>query len=141
MQIKKNHAVQGNVTPSSVGSGALGVVATGSMLPKRGHVAYTGKIEVLDASCPVLHAVIRVQSTETRAVVDPRKEMTFVVGHAKFSVWVDESVHLVVTVIAGVANANPVSTGQVTVNGTIEGGNVTVVTMAEGAVMVEVMAV
>ena len=84
--MKKNHAVQGNVTPSSVGSGALGVVVTGSMIPKRGQVAYTGKSVVLDASFPVLHAVIRVQSTETRAVVDPRKEMTFVVEHPKFSV-------------------------------------------------------
>jgi hypothetical protein len=50
MQMKKNHAVQGNVTPSSVGSVALGVIVMGSMLPKRGHVAYTGNIVVLDAS-------------------------------------------------------------------------------------------
>lgn len=71
---------------SSVGSGALGVVVTGSMLPNRGQVAYMGKSVVLDASLPVLHAVIKVQSTETLAVVDPRKEMIFAVGHPKFSV-------------------------------------------------------
>lgn len=45
--------------------------------------------------------------------------------------------HLVVTVIAGVANANPVSSGHVAVYGTIEGGNFTVVIVAADAVMVE----
>jgi hypothetical protein len=51
---------------------------------------------------------------------------------------VDESVHLVVTVMAGVANAKAVSAGHVTMNGTIEGGNFTVVVVAPDAVMVEV---
>ena len=55
------------------------------MTAKLGQVANTGKSVVLVGSFPVAHAVIRVQSTKTRAVVGPRKEMTFSVGHPKFS--------------------------------------------------------
>lgn len=84
--MKKNHALQGTFTPSSVGSGAFGVVVTGSIPPKRGQVAHIGKGVVVDESCPVLHAVLSMQSTETRAVVAPRKERIFVVGHPKFKV-------------------------------------------------------
>jgi hypothetical protein len=141
MQMKKNQALQGTLTPSAVGSGAFNLFVIGSIRSKRGQVPQTGKGVVVDKSCPVLHAVVSVQCTETSAVVDTRNERTIVLGHPRSKVWVAESEHLVVTVMAGVANTKPVSSGQVTVDGASDGGDVAVVTVAPGAEIVDVMLV
>lgn len=75
------------------------------------------------------------------AVVESRKLTTLVVGHRNSNSVVPVSVQVVRTVIRGVLKATCVLAGHEMVVGTVEPGNVTVVTVAPGAVIVVLMPV
>lgn len=82
----------------------------------------------------VLQDVTREQSTETAAVVGPRKDTTLVVGQTNSKVTGTVALHVVATAMAGVLNVIVVVAGQDIVMAPVEAGNVKVVTVALGTV-------
>jgi hypothetical protein len=86
--------------------------------------------------------MINMQSAFTTAMARVRSVTTLLAGQLKVKAREPESVHVVRTVMAGVAKAISVVAGHEIVVGTIERGNVTVITVgASSGTTVELMPV